>query len=213
MDEVIIRTEKKEDYEKTENVTREAFWNVYCPGCTEHYMIHIMRENPMFIPDLDFVAVINDEIVGNVMCTQGHIITDHGQINVVSLGPISVIPSCQRKGIGGLLIKSVQKAATAMGFPAILLCGDPNYYSRHGFLQAAKFGIRTENGKYAAALHVLQLKEGFLNEASGRYIEPQVYQIDEKDAEAFDKNFPRKEKLEGTASQGRFNEIQSMTWD
>ncbi len=203
-----LRQEQPADYSETENVTREAFWNHYSPACSEHYLLHIMRDCPAFVPELDVVAVCDGKIVGNVVYMKSVIRADNGNsYEVLSLGPISVLPEYQRKGIGGRMIEYTRDIARRMGFAAILLCGDPDYYSRQGFLSAETFGIRTEDNMYADALQVCPLCENAMSGMKGRYIEDSVYQVDEAAATEFDKHFPPKEIIVGTPSQKRFDEI------
>ena len=176
-----LRIEQSSDYHETENITREAFWNHYSPGCDEHYLLHIMRNHPKFVPELDIVAEHNNKIVGNVVCLKSFIMADDGnQYEVLSLGPI------------------------------ILLCGDPDYYLRQGFIPAETLGIRTEDNMYATALHVCELYDNALANVKGRYIEDKIYQIDKSAANEFDKRFPPKEIVVGTPSQKRFNQIVVM---
>lgn len=203
-----LRQEQPADYSETENVTREAFWNHYSPACSEHYLLHIMRDCPAFVPELDVVAVCDGKIVGNVVYMKSVIRADNGNsYEVLSLGPISVLPEYQRKGIGGRMIEYTRDIASRMGFAAILLCGDPDYYSRQGFLSAETFGIRTEDDMYADALQVCPLSERAMSGMKGRYIEDSIYQINESAAFDFDKHFPPKEIIVGTPSQKRFDEI------
>lgn len=206
-----LRREQSSDYSETENVTREAFWNHYSPACSEHYLLHIMRDCPAFVPELDVVAVCDGKIVGNIVYMKSVIRADNGNsYEVLSLGPISVLPEYQRKGIGGRMIEYTRDIARRMGFAAILLCGDPDYYSRQGFLFAETFGIRTEDDMYADALQVYPLSERAMSGMKGRYIEDSIYQIDESAASDFDKHFPPKEIIVGTPSQKRFDEIVVM---
>lgn len=206
-----LRREQPADYSETENVTREAFWNHYSPACSEHYLLHVMRDCPAFVPELDIVAVCDGKIVGNIVYMKSVIRADNGNsYEVLSLGPISVLPEYQRKGIGGRMIEYTRDIARRMGFAAILLCGDPDYYSRQGFLSAETFGIRTEDDMYADALQVCPLSECAMSGMKGRYIEDSIYQIDESVASDFDKHFPPKEIIVGTPSQKRFDEIVVM---
>lgn len=206
-----LRIEQSSDYHETENITREAFWNHYSPGCDEHYLLHIMRNHPKFVPELDIVAEHNNKIVGNVVCLKSFIMADDGkQYEVLSLGPISVLPEYQQQGIGGRMIALTKKLASEMGFRAILLCGDPDYYLRQGFIPAETLGIRTEDNMYATALHVCELYDNALANVKGRYIEDKIYQIDKSAANEFDKRFPPKEIVVGTPSQKRFNQIVVM---
>lgn len=148
-----LRLETPADYAETEKVVREAFWNVYAPGCTEHYLVHVMRSSENFVRELAFVAVADSKIVGCVMFVKGTIAGDDGVVReVLTLGPIAVLPAYQKKGVGRRLIDHARKEAIRQGYAAIFLCGDPLYYSRVGFEPAENFGIRTADNKYFVAL-------------------------------------------------------------
>ena len=209
-----IRLEQPADYREAEQVTREAFWNHYSPGCTEHYLLHIMRDSPRFVPELDFVAVADGRVVGSVVFMKSFILGDDGKrYEVLSMGPIAVLPTFQRKGVGRMLIEHARAAAKDSGYRAILLCGEPRYYTKVGFTAAEQFGIRTSENKYFAALHVCPLYADALNGVAGRYFEDELYNVDEAAAEAFDAGFPPKERLSGTPTQRRFEEVFAMQRD
>ena len=206
-----IRLEQPADYRAAEEVMREAFWNCYSPGCTEHYLLHIMRDSPAFIPELDFVAESEGRIVGSVVFLKSFIHGDDGRrYEVLSMGPIAVLPSYQRKGVGRMLIEYARGEAAAKGYRAILLCGEPRYYTKTGFTAAEEFGIRTAENKYFAALHLCPLYPGALTGITGKYYEDAIYDVNADKAEAFDKSFPKKERLEGTPTQRRFEEVLAM---
>lgn len=208
---IILRPEQPADYRETENVTREAFWNQYAPGCMEHYLLHILRHHNAFLPELDIVAVDSKQIIGNIVYVKANIQGDNGkEYEVLTLGPISVLPTYQKQGIGSKLIYHTKTLAQEMGFRAILLCGDPAYYARFGFIPAEQFGIRTAENHYAAALQAYECYPQALAEAKGRYLENEVYQIDVAAAMEFDKNFPPKEKICDTPTQKRFQELVMM---
>lgn len=209
--EIIIRQEMPADYRETENVTREAFFNQYSPGCAEHYLLHIMRNAQAFVPHLDLVAIHDGRIVGNIAFAKGTLQGDDGHAyEVLSLGPISVLPPFQGRGIGGRLIACAKERARQMGYRAMFLCGDPAYYVRQGFRPAKEFGIRTADGMYAAALQACELYEGALCGLSGRYVEDPIYEVDIQAVEAFDQAFPPMEKQSGVKMQQRFLKIASM---
>ena len=209
--ELKLRQEKPTDYQETEFVTREAFWNQFAPGCCEHYLLHVMRENPAFVPELDVVAECGGRIVGNVAYARGVIKGDNGtEYEVLTLGPLAVLPEYQQMGIGSQLMEYTRNLARDMGFRAIVLCGDPDYYSGKGFVPAETFGIRTAENMYAAFIQVCELSEHALAEAKGRYYEADVYAIDEAAAMEFDRQFPKKETLTGTPGQKRFLEVIEM---
>lgn len=205
---IMLRHEQPVDNREAENLTREAFWNFYEPGCNEHYLLHIMRDSPAFVSELDFVAICDGRIVGNAVYAKSFIKTDDGnECEMLGLGPISVLPEYQSMGIGGRLIEHTKQIARDMGCRAILLYGDPLYYSRHGFIAAERFDIRTSDNMYAEPLQVCELYENALSGITGCYFEDKVYEIDEAAAVEFDRTFPPKEKVEGTASQTRFSEL------
>lgn len=209
--ELIIRNETESDYRKVEELTREAFWNIHVPGCDEHYLVHILRDSKQFIPELDFVAVADDKIVGNIMYAHSSIVTDENtKHHVITFGPISVLPSYQNQGIGSKLIEITRRQAFEMGFTAILIYGDPEYYSRLGFVAAEKYNIKSSSGMYAAALQVYELYPNSLKGVYGRFYEGVTYEINQALAEEFDKTFPDKEKLV-TPNQTRFMELVRMT--
>ena len=174
-----IRLERLEDYRVAEELMREAFWDVYEPGCSEHYLLHIMRKAPCFVPELDFVAEADGKIVGQVVFVKAHILGDDGKrYEVLSLGPIAVHPSLQRKGVGRALIEHARNAAHDAGYRAMLLCGEPWYYQRVGFVPAESFGIRTSENRYVAALHACPLYPDALKGVCGRYFEDAIYQME-----------------------------------
>lgn len=200
-----LRQEMPCEYKETENVIREAFWNHYTPACNDHYLIHIMRNCHSFVPELDIVAVEKGKIVGNSMCLKSYIAGDDGNnYEVLSLGPIGVLPAYQCKGIGRMLIARTKEIARQMRFRGILLCGDPNYYTKQGFVVAEKFKIRNEKNMYADALHACELYEGAFNNIEGCYYEDAIYNVDENCVKEFDKQFPNKEIIYGTPTQRRF---------
>lgn len=204
-----LRLEEPADYRETENVTREAFWNQYQPGCIEHFLLHIMREDSTFVPALDFVAVHDGRIVGNAVCVESLIRGDDGKdYPVLGLGPISVLPEYQGKGVGGRLIAQTQQTARTLDYPAIVLYGDPAYYARYGFRSAEAYGIRTADDQYAAAHQLYPLSENALQGITGQYFEGKLFaELDTAAVEAFDQTFPEKQKLSGTPAQQRFEKI------
>ena len=205
-----LRNEKKNDYRVVEELTREAFWNLYVPGCSEHLVLHNLRQHPDFIPELDFVAEKEGKIVGHIVYSRGTLIDPQGsKKEVVGFGPVSVLPSLQKQGIGSLLINHTINLARGMGYPAIFIYGDPRYYSRFGFHCAEKYDIKTADGYYAVALQALELKTGALNSLTGRFMESGAYTVDETRLAEFEVTFPHKEKTE-TESQREFRVLASL---
>lgn len=208
---ITIRLERPEDYRAVEHLTREAFWNHHVPGCDEHFLAHELRTSSCFVPELDFVAEDEGEIVGNIMYTRAVIHCDSGEdYPVLSFGPLSVLPERQGEGIGSALVRHSLQRASELGHTAVLIYGDPAYYSRLGFLPAESFGIGTADDYYMDALQALELAAGALRKRSGRFQEDHAYEVDAEASAVFDKSFPPKEKRDGLPSQLKFLEHVSM---
>ena len=208
---ITLRREEPADYKEVEALTREAFWNHFVPGCDEHYLAHTLRDAPCFLPELDWVAVAGGQIVGNIMYTRAQIRLDGGQtLPVLSFGPLSVLPAFQKQGVGGALIRHTVQLAQDAGHSAILIYGDPAYYSRHSFVPAERYGIAGADRMYRDALQALPLQRGALDNADGLFLEDDAYHVDAGASEAFDRAFPFREKVAGTPSQQRFMEVLTL---
>ena len=194
-----IRLEKKEDYGIVENLVRESFWNVYRPGCSEHYVLHVLRDNPAFVKELDFVMEKDGEIIGQNVFMKTVINADDGKdIEVLTMGPICIAPAYKRKGYGKKLLDYSLEEAAKLGFGAVLFEGNIDFYSKCGFDYASKFGIRYHDlpeDADSSFFLCIELKKGYLDNVTGVYQTPKAYYVDNKDVEEFDKNFPKKEKL------------------
>jgi predicted N-acetyltransferase YhbS len=189
-----------------EELTREAFWNVHFPGCGEHLLIHNLRKAEEFIKQLDFVAICNNKIVGNIVYVEAKIKDADKEYSVLTFGPISVLPEYQNNGIGSKLINHTIKLSKEMGYKAVTIYGDPEYYKRFGFKASKEYDITNKDKKYPAALLVLELYPNALNGIKGIFDEGTVYEIDEKELEEFEKRFVKKEK-KVTKTQEKFLEI------
>ncbi len=193
--EITLRKEIEADYRTVEQVTREAFWNLYVPGCCEHYLAHVMRDHRDFIPELDYVAVVDDQIVGSILYTKSKLVDEKEEaIETITFGPVSVLPAYQRKGIGSALIQHTIQKAKEQDHKAVIIYGNPSNYCRHGFKSSKDFNISTMEGKYPYSLLVLELVQGPLDNHSWRYQESEVYNVDLGKAEEFDRLFEPKEK-------------------
>lgn len=194
-----IRSEEREDYREVENLIRESFWNVYRPGCSEHYVIHVLRDDPAFVRELDFVMEKSGRLIGQNMFMKTIIESDDGrEIPVLTMGPICITPELKRNGYGkALLDYSLEKASEA-GFGAVLFEGNIDFYGKSGFDYAGKFGIRYHDLPEDADASFFLCKEltpGYLDDITGVYQTPQGYYVDDHDVDEFDKAFPPKEKL------------------
>lgn len=197
-DNIIIRPEKKTDYKITENLTREAFWNVYRPGCYEHYVLHCYRSDPDFIPELDFVMELDGKLIGQVIYVRSQIECDDGRkIPIMTFGPISIAPEFKRQGYGKRLLDYSIERAKEMGTGALAITGNINFYGKSGFVPAKTKGVCYADDPDADYFLIKELKEGFLNGISGTYKDPEGYFVCEKDPDGFkkfEKEFPKKKK-------------------
>lgn len=195
----IIRLERKEDYREVENLVRESFWNVYRPGCLEHYLLTLLREDPNFVKELDFVMEKDGEIIGQNVFVKANIKADDGRIiPILAMGPICITPELKRHGYGKSLLDYSINKAIELGFGAVCFEGNINFYGKSGFTFASEFGIRYHGLPEDADASFFLCKElipGYLNGITGEYAPPEVYLVSEEKADEFDKKFPKKEKL------------------
>ena len=194
-----IRLEKKEEQRAVENLVRESFWNVYRPGCSEHYVIHVLRDDPAFVKELDFVMEKDGVLIGQNMFMRTVINADDGRvIPVLTMGPIGITPELKRYGYGKKLLDYSLEQAAAMGFGAVLFEGNIGFYGKSGFDYARNFGIRYHDlpeGTDDSFFLCKELIPEYLDGITGVYQTPQGYYVDDSDVEAFDRDFPPKEKL------------------
>ena len=193
-----IRWEEEKEYREVENLVREAFWNVYRPGCLEHYVLHQLRSDPAFVPELDFVMEKDGQLIGQNMFMRAVIKTDDGRdIPILAMGPICIAPEYKRKGYGKILLDYSLEKAAELGAGALCFEGNIDFYGKSGFDYARKFGIRYHDlpeGADDSFFLCKELKPGYLDGITGEYAPPQGYLVDEAEAEAFDGAFPFKEK-------------------
>lgn len=191
-----IRMEMPEDNRETEMVVREAFWDLYRPGCIEHLVIHKIRKVPAYIKELDMVACDGNKIVGIVICPKGKIINEQNQEFAVLSLMVGVLPQYQKKGIGSMLIKRAIEKARSLYYKGIVIFGNPEYYARFGFKNAKEYAIQTSDGENFDPFMALELVPDSLNGINGKFYEDSVFQpaSDTDELDAFDKLFPYKEK-------------------
>jgi len=190
-----IRLETEEDYSKVEELTREAFWNLYMPGCDEHYLCHILRSHKDFIKELDFVAEIDGKVVASIMYSKSFLISeDNKKVEIVSFGPLCVKPEYQRKGIGTALIEKTKKLVEKKNIPAIVIYGDPHNYCKHGFKNGIDYMVSNMDGEYPLGLLVLELQPDFFWGKKWKAQQSNVFKYNQDDVIEFDKKFEKKEK-------------------
>lgn len=192
---ILLRLENENDYREVENLTREAFWDVYKPGCEEHLVLHKIRKTPAFIPELDYIAMEEDKIVGHIIYSKAKVIDlENNEHEVITFGPISVLPTYQGRGIGSALIEHTKKIACDMRYKAVVIFGNPAYYHRFGFHDAKNYGITTSEGENFDAFMAMELYEGSLNGIRGKFFEDPAFHTEKEELVSFEKGFPPKEK-------------------
>lgn len=195
----LIRLETPQDYAEAENLARESFWNVYRPGCLEHYVLHCLRDDPDFVPALDFVMEKDGKIIGQNMFMRAWIAADDGRyIPIMTMGPICIAPAYKRRGYGKMLLDYSLEKAGECGAGALCFEGNIDFYGKSGFTYASEFGIRYHGlpeGADASFFLCKELIPGYLDGITGVYATPRGYFVDEAEAEAFDQQFPPKVKL------------------
>lgn len=195
----IIRLERKEEHRQVENLVREAFWNVYRPGCLEHYVLNQLRNDEAFVKELDFVMEKDGELIGQNMFMRAVIKADDGRdIPIMTMGPICITPRLKRQVYGKILLDYSLEKAKELGCGAVCFEGNIDFYSKCGFTYASEFGIRyhgLSEDDDASFFLCNELIDGYLDTVTGEYSTPQGYFVDEAEAEEFDKQFPYKEKL------------------
>lgn len=194
-----IRLEREDDYDKVANLVRESFWNVYRPGCLEHYVLKKLRACPQFVRGLDFVMELDGEIIGQNVFVEAIISSDDGrEIPIMTMGPICIRNDLKRQGYGKVLLDYSLAEAAAMGCGALCFEGNIDFYGKSGFREASEFGIRYHGlpeGEDASFFLCRELIPGYLDGVTGEYATPEVYLVDEKEAEEYDSQFPYREKL------------------
>jgi predicted N-acetyltransferase YhbS len=193
---VLIRRTTENDFPQTENITREAFWNVYKPGCDEHFILHTIRYKKCYIGELDLVAFFDNEIIGHIISTKAKVVDSlNNEHEILCIGPLSVLPDLQKKGIGSKLMNHSIAIARELGFSGMILFGNPDYYHRFGFRNAQEYNITTKDGQNFEPFMALELHKNGLADTKGRFFEDDAFESDSADLIEFEKRFPYKEKL------------------
>jgi len=193
-----IRLETPDDYHAVEELTREAFWAFWEPDltiCNEHLLVHRIRSSASFVPELDFVAELGSGIIGHIIYVKNKIVDDdENEYEVLTFGPLTVLPKYQNNGLGQALMTHSMEVARQLGYRAVIIFGHPDYYPRAGFRRAAEFGLTTSDGKTFDPFMAYPLYEDALTGINGRYVMDPVYEnLSEEDTLEFDKRFPPKE--------------------
>ncbi|WP_196000389.1 N-acetyltransferase [Clostridium sp. 1001271B_151109_B4] len=199
LEQLVVRLEQKDDYKKVENLTREAFWDVYRPGCSEHLVLHKLRNAKSFISDLDYVFVVDKKIVANIVYTK--MFDEKGEMlnDVIAFGPISVDPEYQKRGIGKKIIEISINRAKELGYKAVLITGNDKFYNPLGFEGAYNYGVTLPGMSVedkAEFFMAMELEKGYLSKHSGVYNFDPLFNVTDEELEKFELEFPKKEKRE-----------------
>ena len=190
-----IRNEVEADYKTVEENTRKAFYNLYFPGCIEHYLVHVMRSHEDFIPELDLVIELDNQVIGNIMYTKAKLVDEAGtEKDILTFGPVSILPQYQRMGYGKMLMEHSFEKAAGLGYDVIVIFGNPGNYVSRGFKSCKRFNICLEDGTYPAGMLVKELKAGALDGRKRFYRDSPVMNIDVREAERFDEGLEKMEK-------------------
>lgn len=196
MENIIIREERENEWFETEYMTKRAFWNLHVPGCNEHYLVHILRLDEDYIPELSRVAEFDGKIVGTIMYSKAYVMDGEKRTDVITFGPLCIDPEYQKRGIGGKLLEKTMQLARKQGHRAIVIFGEQEYYPRYGFNPCEHFNITTKDGKNFNAFMGVELVTGGLDGVKGKFYESKVFDDSYSDkAEQYDKEFPYMEKL------------------
>lgn len=190
-----IRNEEEADYARVEEITRKSFYNLYVPGCNEHYLVHVMRTHKDFLPELAFVIELDNQIIGNIMYTKAKLVDEWGAVKeILTFGPVCIIPEHQRKGYGKMLIEHSFEKAVSLGYDVVVIFGNPGNYVGCGFKSCKKHNVCVENGAFPAAMMVKELKPEVLDGRKWVYHDSPVMNIDEQEAQRFDESLEKMEK-------------------
>jgi putative acetyltransferase len=194
----VIRRERPEDFREVENMVREAFWNVYQPGCMEHYLLHCLRNDPAALKELDLVMEKEGRIIGQIFYMRSEIVRDDGtRLPVLTFGPMSIHPDYARQGYGLQLLNASLKQAEKLGAGAVCITGNIEFYGKAGFTLGTEWGVYHKEEAVRPYFLVKELKKGYLENVKGTYSDPEGYMAaasHPEELEAFDAQFPPKEK-------------------
>ncbi len=164
---IIIRCEQQTDYDEIYELIQTAFQTAKTPPSDEEEYAVSLRQSDGYIPELALIAESDGKIVGQVMLTKTYIDTGAEEIEALLLGPVAVLIEHRRKGIGAKLITEALNKAKKMGYKAVFLCGDPDYYNRFGFKPVVDFGISYDMDIPAKYVLACELREGWLKDTKG----------------------------------------------
>ena len=169
---MIIRQEKKEDFNSIYEINKQAFKQQ-----DESELIERIRASKHFVPELSLVAEENGKIIGHILFSKIKIIGEQ-EYESLALAPMAVLPDFQKQGIGGRLIKEGLIKARELGFNSVIVLGHKDYYPRFGFERASKWNIKCPFEVPDEAFMAIELNIGALAEKSGVVEYPKEFRIE-----------------------------------
>lgn len=170
---VLIRRETPADVAAVRAVTAIAFARTETVEAIEAKLLDQLRAGPAWLPELSMVATdAEGEVIGHVVCSRAHV----DGVPVVGLGPISVLPGHQRKGVGLALVHSAIGGADALGEPLVALLGSPEYYGRYGFRTSTEYGINAPDPTWGRFFQVRPLA-AYRPSLRGDFVYPEAFDL------------------------------------
>lgn len=195
-DEIEIKMESKEDWYSVELMTQHAFWNKHHLGCNEHYLVHKLRQDKDYLPELSRIAVKDGEVIGCIMYSKSRVVDGEETHEIITFGPLCVEPKWQGYGVGELLLRETMELAANKGYKGIVIFGEPDYYPRIGFKTCDNFNITTADGKNFEAFMGIELGEDSMKDIKGKFYESEVFNnLPKTEVEEFNKKFPPLQKV------------------
>lgn len=195
-DEIEIRMETSSDWYNVELMTQHAFWNKHHLGCDEHYLVHKLRQDKDYLPELSRIAVKDGDVIGCIMYSKARVVDGDDTHEIITFGPLCVEPKWQGCGVGELLLRETMKLAANKGYKGIVIFGEPDYYPRIGFKTCDNFNITTADGKNFDAFMGFELVKDSMKGIKGKFYGAEVFEnLPKEEVEKYNKKFPQLQKL------------------
>ncbi len=168
----IVRQERADDFSEIRELVRRAFETAPHAEGDEQDFVERQRSAESYIPELALVMERDERLIAHIMLTRIFVSTPSGPRPILLLACVAVAAEERGRGIGTALIDTAFRRARALGHAAIILVGDPEFYSRFGFQSSIQFGITNENGFEQEHVQVCELSAGALRNVSGAILLP-----------------------------------------
>lgn len=158
---IIIRIEREADFSAVYEINSKAFETT-----VEALLVNKLRKSG--IPLISLVSELDDKLVGHILFSQAHIISENSRIEIMALAPMAVLPEYQGQSIGSELVKHGLKLCIQNGFKAVAVLGHPEYYPRFGFEPSINLNISCSYDVPEEVFMIMELKRGFLKNVAGQ---------------------------------------------